>query len=138
MRLPLRQGVQPDTASGVQAIPPVRDTSYVKPDNMFTGAIPSSWETLKRLKALALDDNFLQEELDTVWTLPNLEFLFAENNEFDGMLPNDIIETNRPLQQLDLSGNNLFGTLPALIFRLTELEVLDLHGNQFSMYLFDR
>jgi hypothetical protein len=100
-------------------------------DNLFSGSIPDGFDTLKELAVVALDDNQLTGRLDFLWELPKLRYAYMEDNEFTGSLPNSIVDTSELLFNLDLSNNKLDGKLPADLFRLSKLEVLDLHENQF-------
>lgn len=102
--------------------------------NMLTGILPPfDGAGLKNnLEVLAVDDNSLEGNIDVVWDFPNLKHVNLEKNSFSGELPNAIVVTNPKLVTLDVSENRLGGSLPGDLFQLTDLEILDLHGNDLT------
>ena len=64
--------------------------------------------------------------------MQSLEYVYLEDNDFTGTLPNLVTEYNSALVTLDISSNRIGGTLPEDLFQLNHLEILDLHGNQFD------
>ncbi|KAG6774925.1 hypothetical protein POTOM_018343 [Populus tomentosa] len=63
--------------------------------------------------------------------LKNLEQLDLSRNNLEGSLP-DSLDGLKNLEQLDLSGNNLKGLLPDCLRNLSSLQLLDVSGNQFT------
>ncbi|XP_078149410.1 receptor-like protein 7 isoform X2 [Carex rostrata] len=63
--------------------------------------------------------------------VPSLEYLFVSNNRLMGEIPLTICNGTL-LRMLDLSYNNLTGTMPPCLLVDAQLEVLDLKGNKLS------
>ena len=111
------------------------DLSFVYlSDNFLTGTIPwiKSEARKNTITVLALDDNNLDGSLNIAWQLPNLLVLYLEQNNLNGTLPSSIVATNPKLIELDISENFVHGALPSDWYKLTDLEILDLHGNNLS------
>ncbi|BFG22001.1 hypothetical protein CerSpe_082750 [Prunus speciosa] len=98
-------------------------------DNLLAGSIPDVLGHMSSLAYLSLSINQLE-----VWaphsfaSLCSLQSLDLSSNDLTGSLP-DL--TNLSLQSLDLSSNDLTGSLPDLT-NLSSLEVLRLNNNKFS------
>jgi Leucine-rich repeat (LRR) protein len=103
-------------------------------NNQLSGSLPESLGTLQQLKTLALDDNFLSGGLDPVGKLTNLEFFYAENNVFEGQVNETFFHDFQRLIELDLSNNHLesSSSIPAHIFSLYNLQILDLSENNLQ------
>ena len=111
------------------------DLSFVYlSDNFLTGEIPDITSTARKnaITVFALDDNNLDGSMNIVWELPNLLVLYLEQNNLQGTLPSSIVATNPKLIELDISENFVEGALPSDWYKLTDLEILDLHGNKLS------
>ncbi|CAI9264545.1 unnamed protein product [Lactuca saligna] len=126
-------------------------------NNNLQGPIPRSLNGLKNLKRLELQGNRLSGEFPELTQLSQLYFLDASNNAISGDLPstfpsnlielalrNNSLQGNIPanllnnsvyLQVLDLSYNNLTGSLPPDLFTHPSLEQLTLAYNQFRWVL---
>ncbi|KAI3726533.1 hypothetical protein L1987_66331 [Smallanthus sonchifolius] len=122
-------------------------------NNNLRGPIPLTLNRLKNLKRLELQGNQLSGEFPELTQLGNLYFLDVSNNEISGYLPatfpgnlieltmrNNSLEGNIPatlvnssvyLQVLDLSYNNLTGSLPPELFTHASLQQLTVANNQF-------
>ena len=73
-------------------------------------------------------------------SLPLLQLLILEDNYFEAALDENFLADSRLLEELDISTNELRGSLPAHLFD-TEvhpiLKLVDLHGNQLTGFLPD-
>ncbi|XP_076916887.1 uncharacterized protein LOC143576746 [Bidens hawaiensis] len=123
-------------------------------NNNLTGPIPETLNGLKNLKRLELQNNRLSGEFPELSQLSSLYFLDVSNNVISGDIPatfpaslielamrNNSLQGNIPenlvnssvyLQVLDLSYNNLTGTLPPELFTHRSLQQLTLAYNQFQ------
>ncbi|KAF5791298.1 putative transferase [Helianthus annuus] len=125
-------------------------------NNNLTGPIPHTLNNLKNLKRLELQGNKLTGEFPNLSQLSNLNFLDVSNNLISGDLPatstvtfpvnlieltmrNNSLQGNIPaslvnnsvyLQVLDLSYNNLSGTIPPELFTHRSLQQLTLANNE--------
>nr|XP_043615151.1 probable LRR receptor-like serine/threonine-protein kinase At4g36180 [Erigeron canadensis] len=122
-------------------------------NNDLEGPIPYNVNNLKNLQRLELQGNQLSGELPELSQLSQLSFLDVSNNLISGELParfpanlveltlrNNSLNGNIPanllqdsvyLQVLDLSYNNLTGTLPPELFTHRSLQQLTLAFNSF-------
>lgn len=62
--------------------------------------------------------------------MPDLQFMFAENNDLSGPLPTTMGTLN--LKRVHLDDNNFTGTIPTEFGTPPNLKQLYLHGNQFT------
>ncbi|CAM0874676.1 unnamed protein product [Alopecurus aequalis] len=93
------------------------------PTNRFTGEIPSSLGQLHRLQNLYLSNNTLQGRIPSLANCSNLKALWLDRNKLVEQIPTDLPPSLRMLQ---LSVNNLTGTIPAFLANITAL-------NQFNV-----
>ncbi|KAJ0729495.1 putative protein kinase RLK-Pelle-LRR-XII-1 family [Helianthus annuus] len=125
--------------------------------NQFTGSIPSTIGKLQKLQHFVLSENQLSGQLpDALGNLSSLNNIFLYSNKLEGVIPSSIgncrhllelhLDDNkftgkipqRILQLsslsiiLDLSQNNLFGSLPTEVRDLKMLTTLDLSYNNLS------
>jgi len=101
-------------------------------NNFMSGTIPESFFQLSNLIVCALDDNFLKSDIAPFAKFTNMEKLYIEDNEISGQITEEMIINGwQKMIDLDLSVNRLVGPLPANIWSMSNLEVLDLHGNDF-------
>ncbi|KAL2249790.1 UNVERIFIED_CONTAM: hypothetical protein Sindi_2452700 [Sesamum indicum] len=121
-------------------------------NNRLTGSIPASFNLLVSLKRLELQQNNLCGELPDLSQLRNLNYLDLSDNLISGeaveILPLSVIEISyrnnslsgdlnvniaelRCLQVLDLSYNELTGTIPSLLFDHPSLQQLTISHNNF-------
>jgi Leucine-rich repeat (LRR) protein len=106
--------------------------------NRLTGPIPSGGESpLVNLESLYLEGNLLTGTIPDAGVgligLSSLQVLSVANNSLTGSIPNTTLPNNATnIIQLMLSSNQLNGTIPPTIGRLTNLEHLDLGHNVLS------
>lgn len=100
-------------------------------NNMLTGTIPDSFFGLTNLKVLGIDDNVLQSPIAPFSRMTQLIKLYAEDNLITGQLTESMISGWTEMVDLDISVNRLEGPIPPNIWSMENLEVLDLHGNDF-------
>ncbi|KAK9069630.1 hypothetical protein SSX86_011534 [Deinandra increscens subsp. villosa] len=127
--------------------------------NKLTGNIPRDLCSSAQLRILILQKNFLfgsiPEDLGTCWSLvrvrlgenylngsipaglvylPELNLLELQNNYLSGNLSDNRNPSSRPvkLSQLNLSNNQLSGSLPFSISNFSSLQILSVAGNRFS------
>ncbi|CAK9187841.1 unnamed protein product [Ilex paraguariensis] len=99
--------------------------------NKFSGDISSSLSVCGKLSYLNLTNNHF------TGTIPNLpsgamQFLYLSGNGFQGVLPSNLSNLCSTLVKLDLSSNNLSGTVPESFGACSVLELLDISVNNFS------
>jgi hypothetical protein len=100
--------------------------------NDLLGTIPKELALLTHLKFLSLADNLLSSTIPTeLAQLTNLRLLRIVNGQVvTGQIPTEIGgELGRLLDCLDLSGNDLSGTIPTEFGKLTTLAGLWIHDN---------
>ncbi|GJV74943.1 leucine-rich repeat-containing protein [Tanacetum coccineum] len=96
----------------------------------ISSVLPTSLNISSSLKLLNLAASRLQGKLPHyIFNLQSLETLDLSGNPFTGDIPSKIPVN---LTHMDLSFNNLNGTLPSWLFTSPSLEYLDLRFNMFS------
>ncbi|KAI7753620.1 hypothetical protein M8C21_015942, partial [Ambrosia artemisiifolia] len=98
--------------------------------NRLTGSLVSGGvaQMLGSLVVLDLSYNELSGELPSFNFAYDLQVLKLSNNRFSGFFPNDLLKGDSlVLTELDLSGNNLTGSISMIMS--TSLQVLNLSGN---------
>ncbi|KAI4368058.1 hypothetical protein MLD38_016665 [Melastoma candidum] len=101
--------------------------------NLFTGSLVSEGEMqiFENLKVLDLSYNHLTGELPGFNFVYDLEVLKLSNNHFSGAVPGNLLKGDSGvLSELDLSGNNLSGTINMITS--TNLRFLNLSSNGLS------
>ncbi|XP_057989006.1 cuscuta receptor 1-like [Hevea brasiliensis] len=100
-------------------------------DNSFKGGIfAQEMGNFSSVEELSLDDSSLDEEsFKSLRALPSLKFLSMQGLNAD--LPSQGLCELKHLQKLDMSNNDLSGTLPSCLANLTSLQLLDLSSNHF-------
>jgi Leucine-rich repeat (LRR) protein len=99
------------------------------PTNRFTGEIPSSLSQLHRLQNLYLSNNTLQGRIPSFANCSNLKALWLDRNKLVGKIPTDLPPS---LQMLQLSVNNLTGTIPAFLANITALNQFNIAFNNIE------
>ncbi|KAH7565868.1 hypothetical protein JRO89_XS08G0028300 [Xanthoceras sorbifolium] len=85
----------------------------------------------RSLEVLDLEDNGISGELPSVGSLPNLKVLRLGNNQLFGKIPEELLESVIPIQELDLNGVSiLYGSIHEI--NSTTLKVLNLSSNVLS------
>ncbi|XP_059428714.1 receptor-like protein 43 [Corylus avellana] len=110
-------------------------------NNKFYGSIPRSICNATKLIVLDLSDNFLSgtvpqclfklSEVDQEMSKPSLGVLNLSKNNLTGTISN-VFPSNCGLQTLSLNGNQLEGKLPKSLARCTSLDVLNLGNNHIE------
>lgn len=104
-----------------------------KPEGVLYGTISPTLSKLKLLDGIYLLSlkhisgpfpNFL-------FKLPNLQFIYLENNNLSGQIPENIGDLTR-LDALSLTGNRFTGPIPSSIEKLTQLTQLKLGNNSLT------
>ncbi|CAM8983793.1 unnamed protein product [Rhodiola kirilowii] len=98
----------------------------------ISGRIPNSIFTLPNLQYVYLENNKLSGLIPAAFgNVTKLYGLSLIGNRFVGRIPNSITGLKN-LNQLALGGNLLHGTIPASISKLTTLTVLNLENNKLT------
>uniref|UniRef100_A0A0E0F307 Receptor kinase-like protein Xa21 n=1 Tax=Oryza meridionalis TaxID=40149 RepID=A0A0E0F307_9ORYZ len=97
----------------------LKHLSLVK--NSFTKQIPASLGHLRRLQSLHLSNNTLQGIIPSFANCSGLRKLWLDHNELAGEFPGDL---PLGLEELNLSLNNLVGTIPSTLGNFTALKKL--------------
>nr|XP_012463301.1 unnamed protein product [Gossypium raimondii] len=83
-------------------------------NNQLFGDIPSSMENLSLMLTLDLSNNTLFGGIPRwIGKMSNLQELVMANNHFEGPIPMELCNLNSSLKFLDLSANNISGSLPS-------------------------
>lgn len=94
----------------------------------FFGA--DSVGSFQNLRVLDLGDNQLNGVLPPFGALPSLKVLRLGNNQLYGSIPEELLESVIPLEELDLSGNGFSGSVHRI--NSTTLSNLNLSSNVLS------
>ncbi|TYJ21228.1 hypothetical protein E1A91_A08G050800v1 [Gossypium mustelinum] len=103
--------------------------------NQLSGGIPEMLAQSDSLRFLRLSNNHLSGKITpTIFHSSSLYLLYLDGNNFDGNIPSIDISTipSYPLQDLDLSNNNLSGELPRWIWNVSDLKALAVSNNQLK------
>ncbi|KAK9272106.1 hypothetical protein L1049_002475 [Liquidambar formosana] len=99
--------------------------------NKFHGDIGNALIACQQLTFLNLSSNQFSGPIPSVPT-GKLQSLFLSGNDFQGGIPLGIADACPTLLQLDLSKNNLSGTVPNSLGTCSSLEYIDISANNFS------
>mmetsp|Transcript_30566 Transcript_30566/g.46902 ORF Transcript_30566/g.46902 Transcript_30566/m.46902 type:complete len:730 (+) Transcript_30566:131-2320(+) len=100
-------------------------------NNYLEGPLPKKFENLESLRTLALDSNLLTGPITVIDEMPDLEYVYLEHNEFEGIMDKFFFNEMSKLIQLDLSDNNFKGHLPDHLLAF-DLTVLDVANNELT------
>lgn len=105
----------------------------VMTDMNLHGEIPESFGKLMELVRLDLAYNALTGAIPAgIWSLPKLQFLFLFNNNLSSSIVIEGEIRALDLEELDVSGNQLNGSIPEEFGKLQSLSVLHMSYNQFT------
>ncbi|KAL7583461.1 hypothetical protein Lser_V15G44784 [Lactuca serriola] len=100
--------------------------------NRFTGHVPSNINNLAGVNLMYLSNNQLTGPMPDLTGLKRLNYLDLSNNSFDKWsIPSWFSDINS-LTKLKMSNTNLEGVLPAALFSLPELQIVDLSDNTLN------
>ncbi|CAN1321317.1 Probable LRR receptor-like serine/threonine-protein kinase At1g14390 [Linum perenne] len=97
--------------------------------NFITGEIPRGIGSLKGLRSLVLADNLMNGSVPD-FSSSSLQEVNLSRNLLSSQIPN--FKMMNSLQRLDLSGNNLIGSIPFAVFSLPLIQSVNLSSNQLS------
>ncbi|URE00417.1 LRR receptor-like serine threonine-protein kinase [Musa troglodytarum] len=104
--------------------------------NHLVGTIPKSFGSLPSLDALILGSNELQARnaaewsfLDSLANCTHLRKLDISNNDLSAMLPKSIANLSRSLEELDIGGNQIAGSIAEEIGNLISLTKITMWNN---------
>lgn len=100
--------------------------------NKLTSTMPTELRKLTKLTSLSLAHNNLRGKLDVLEGMFSLEMIHLEGNAFTGNIDSDFLKNHERIEVLDLSNNDLSGTLDRRLLLRPKLEVLDLSGNSLN------
>uniref|UniRef100_A0A7N0ZST5 Leucine-rich repeat-containing N-terminal plant-type domain-containing protein n=1 Tax=Kalanchoe fedtschenkoi TaxID=63787 RepID=A0A7N0ZST5_KALFE len=100
------------------------------PGAYLAGHISPAISKLRFLDGLYLLDlkNISGRIPDSLFTLPDLQFVYLENNKLSGLIPFEFGNLTK-LYSLSLAGNRFVGRIPSSLGALTQLNQLKLGGN---------
>nr|GEX08814.1 leucine-rich repeat receptor-like serine/threonine-protein kinase BAM3 [Tanacetum cinerariifolium] len=103
--------------------------------NFLFGSIPEGLGICSSLVRVRLGENYLNGSIpDGLIYLPELNLLELQNNYLSGNLSDNKDPSSRPvkLTQLNLSNNQLSGSLPFSLSNFSSLQILLVVGNRFT------
>mmetsp|Transcript_21439 Transcript_21439/g.43550 ORF Transcript_21439/g.43550 Transcript_21439/m.43550 type:complete len:752 (-) Transcript_21439:216-2471(-) len=101
-------------------------------NNVLTGEIPESFFGLTNLEVLGLDDNQLESSIAPFAKLTKIQKLYLEDNLITGEITDEMLTIGwADMVDLDLSVNRIEGPIPEKIWTMPNLQVVDIHGNDF-------
>nr|XP_043618855.1 leucine-rich repeat receptor-like serine/threonine-protein kinase BAM3 [Erigeron canadensis] len=103
--------------------------------NFLFGSIPEDLGSCSSLVRVRLGENYLNGSIpDGMIYMPELNLLELQNNYLSGNISDNRNPSSRPvkLTQLNLSNNQLSGSLPSSISNFSSLQILLVAGNRFS------
>ncbi|PRP80370.1 LRR receptor-like serine/threonine-protein kinase GSO2-like [Planoprotostelium fungivorum] len=109
---------------------------YLREENL-RGTIPSSLSSLINLTHIDLSSNSLTGSIPDISRLTSLQSLYLSDNQLSGSIPSSIGNLTALLylyisgNQLNLSGNQLCGSIPLVDFTLS-LTQFDIHSNRLT------
>ncbi|KAD5961722.1 hypothetical protein E3N88_13195 [Mikania micrantha] len=102
-------------------------------DNQLSGQIPDAMGNLSSLIKLYLSSNMLEGAIpSSLGNCHHLLDLYIDDNRLNGKIPTKLLQLSSLSITLNLSKNNLFGSLPKEVGELKMLSSLDLSYNNLS------
>lgn len=104
-----------------------------KPNSYLSGTISPSLSKLRYLDGIYFQNlvNLSGPFPNSLFLLPNLKYVYIENNQLSGQFPATIGKLTG-LNSLSFAGNKFSGKIPSSISELTQLTQLNLGRNLFS------
>ncbi|TKY73915.1 inactive receptor kinase [Spatholobus suberectus] len=102
--------------------------SYNNLNGPFFGS--SAVSLFRNLQVLDLSNNSITGELPSLGSLPALRVLRLGRNQLFGSVPEELLQTSVPLEELDLSVNGFTGSIA--VINSTSLNILNLSCNSLS------
>ncbi|KAJ7559539.1 hypothetical protein O6H91_04G089900 [Diphasiastrum complanatum] len=101
--------------------------------NLFGGNIPKSLSTLDNLEVLDLSSNFIAGCVQkSVFELSSLQQLNLSHNRFTSISVPDLSGLDSQLVAVDISYNDIRGSLPVLMANMTKLSALSMRYNRLT------
>jgi len=101
-------------------------------DNGFSGEIPEEWKALTDLSTLALDDNMLTGVLEVLESMTKLVRAWIGSNQLEDSIDTFSWGNLQLLEELDLSSNKFYGSIPQSLIELPILQMLILGHNKLT------
>ncbi|KAK4278583.1 hypothetical protein QN277_016412 [Acacia crassicarpa] len=101
-------------------------------NNNFSGEIPSSIGTLKEIETIHFNNNNFSGKIPTLLDSLSLKFIDYGQNNLYGMLPAWIGHYLPELIVLRLQANKFHGNIPTSLCKLSLLQILDLSRNNIT------
>jgi len=130
--------IQEDANDLLEDIPP-NMVQYIASNNQIYGSLPASLNNLQKLRQFNMSSNALSGALPgftaSFATLQKLDLSNQDQTSgFTGSIPEDTWRS-LSLKVLNLAGNKLTGTIPALVGNLAVLEEFDVSNNRLNSSL---
>ncbi|RDX86251.1 putative leucine-rich repeat receptor-like serine/threonine-protein kinase, partial [Mucuna pruriens] len=101
--------------------------------NKLSGSIPDSFANLSQLRTLLLYDNQLSGTIPpSLGKCVNLEILDLSHNKLTGLIPSEVAALSSLKLYLNLSNNNLHGSLPLELSKMDMVLAIDVSMNNLS------
>lgn len=100
--------------------------------NKFTGDVSRAISGCSNLDFLSVSSNPFNAPIPSSFPSETLRSLSLSNNGFRGGFPAGLLSQCSGLVDLDLSGNEISGSVPAALGACSELETIELSRNNFS------
>ncbi|KAH7861437.1 hypothetical protein Vadar_026193 [Vaccinium darrowii] len=104
--------------------------------NNLSGKIPSGLLNISTINFLSVAFNKLHGSISSdtspsILTLPNLQFVYLNFNQFTGTIPTSLLNASG-LQEIFLAGNSFTGLMPKELGKLSRLQIICFALNQLQ------